>query len=198
MIHRRAVGEAVGTLLLMVLLISTTATLSYALSYMFSALQAAREAAAVAGRPARENLTLVYVQHLPPSGSPGAVMINEGDPVNVTEVLQVEGRGVVATPAGICMPHGGSASIPLNSSEFAVITSSGAAFSHGMGSLPYISVFAYGVSTTPAPGLYYTSGRVVIRASSPASWYVNGSWVENGTQVIVWVDGPTSVTAVAR
>ncbi|MGC8848575.1 MAG: hypothetical protein ACP5QE_07020 [Conexivisphaera sp.] len=200
MARRRAVGDAIGALFMLVLLIAAVSVLMYSISAMFVALGAAHSTAVVKGVPARENLTLVYVPHTPPNGAPGAVIINDGDPVNITALVQVVNGQFVITPENIYLPQGANTAVALQSDQFAVITSAGAAFSYNM-TVPYVSIFAEGVSMTPAPGLYYWVGKLKMRASAPANWYVNGSTTpaaDNGRQLVITVDGPTTITAIAR
>ena len=183
---------------MLILLVASVAALAYAITSMFAALDAAHAIAVVRGEPARENLTLIYVAHVPPNGAPGAVVINYGDPVNITALVQVVDGQFVVTPEDIYIPEGGTASIALQSDQFAVIT--GAAFSYNM-TVPYVSVFAEGVSTSPPPGLYYWVGQFKVKSDAPADWYLNGSSTpatDNGRQLVVYVDGPTTITAVAR
>ncbi|BBE42070.1 hypothetical protein [Conexivisphaera calida] len=200
MVRRRAVGDAIGALFMLVLLVASVAVLTYAIASMYVALDAAHATAVVRGEPARENLTLVFVAHAPPNGAPGAVVVNEGDPVNITALVQVVDGQFVVTPEDVYLPQGANAVFALQSDQFAVITDTGAAFSYDM-TMPYVSIFAEGVSTAPAPGLYYWVGRLTIRASAPADWYVNGSGTptaDNGRQLVLYVDGPTTITALAR
>ncbi|BBE42408.1 hypothetical protein [Conexivisphaera calida] len=200
MARRRAVGDAIGALFMLVLLVASVAVLTYAIASMYVALDAAHTAAVVRGEPARENLTLVFVAHTPPNGAPGAVVINDGDPVNITALVQVVDGQFVVTPEDIYLPQGANAALALQSDQFVVITGTGAAFSHDM-TVPYVSIFAEGVSTTPAPGLYYWVGKLTVRASAPANWYVNGTGTpaaDNGRQLVVDAGGPTTITAIAR
>jgi len=194
----RAVGEAIGAVLVLVLLIVAAAALTFSMVYMYGALGAAHGAQVTAGQPTKENLSVVYVAHIPPDGSPGAVVTNEGDPTMIVEVLQVVGNNVVAQPTNVPLATGASATIPLQSGAFALVTSSGAVFSWNMGNASYVSLAAFGVSTDPPPGLYYTSGRLTLRSldDPDALWIVNGSRVEIGPHLRLTVDGPTAVTVI--
>jgi hypothetical protein len=80
------------------------------------------------------------------------------------------------------------------------VTSSGAVFSYNMGNKSYLSLAAFGVRTDPPPGLYYVSGKVKLRSldDPDALWVVNGSTVDEGRQVVIYVDGPTTVSAIQR
>jgi len=196
--RHRAVGEAIGAVLVLVLLMFAAAALTFSMVYMYGALGAAHGAQVTAGQPTKENLSVVYVAHIPPDGSPGAVVTNEGDPTMIVEVLQVVGNNVVAQPTNVPLATGASATIPLQSGAFALVTSSGAVFSYNMGSASYVSLVAVGVSTDPPPGLYYTSGRLTLRSldDPDALWIVNGSQVGIGPYLRLTVDGPTAVTVI--
>ena|GEM_PF-3510624 len=196
--RRRAVGESIGAVLVLVLLMAAAAALTFAIVYMYGALAAAHSAQVAAGRPAQENLSLVYVAHVPPSGSPGVVVTNEGTPTTIVEVLQVAGGKVGARPVDVPLATGASATIPLQSGEFALVTSSGAIFSYNMGNASYLSLAAFGVRTDPPPGLYYTSGTVTLRSldDPDALWVINGSQTEVGPELKLAVDGPTAVTVI--
>jgi len=196
--RRRAVGESIGAVLVLILLIAAAAALTFSIAYMYGALASAHSAQVAAGRPARENLSLVYVAHVPPSGSPGVVVTNEGIPVTIVEVLQVAGGQVAVQSVDVPLATGASATIPLQSGEFALVTSSGAIFSYNMGNASYLSLAAFGVRTDPPPGLYYTSGTVTLRSLDDPDtlWVINGSQTEVGPELKLTVDGPTAVTVI--
>jgi len=196
--RRRAVGESIGAVLVLVLLMAAAEALSFSITCMYGALAAAHSAQVAAGRPARENLSLVYVAHVPPDGSPGVVVTNEGTPTTIVEVLQVAGGKVGAQPVDIPLSTGASATIPLQSGKFALVTSSGAIFSYNMGNASYLSLAAFGVRTDPPPGLYYVSGKVTLRSldDPDALWVMNGSQTEVGPELKLTVDGPTAVTVI--
>ncbi len=196
--RRRAVGESIGAVLVLVLLMAAAAALTFAIAYMYAALAAAHSAQVAAGRPARENLSLVYVAHVPPNGSPGVVVTNEGAPTMIVEVLQVTGGQVAVQSVDVPLAMGASATIPLQSQEFALVTSSGAVFAYNMGNASYLSLAAFGVRTNPPPGLYYTSGTVTLRSldDPDALWVVNGSQTKVGQKLKLTVDGPTAVTVI--
>jgi len=196
--RHRAVGEAIGAVLVLVLLIVAAAALTFAIGYMLTSLSYTGAAQVTAGQPTKENLSVVYVAHVPPDGFPGAVVTNEGDPTMIVEVLQVVGNNVVAQPTNVPLATGASATIPLQSGTFALATSSGAVFSWNMGNASCLSLAAFGVSTDPPPGLYYTSGRLTLRSldDPDALWIVNGSRVEIGPHLRLTVDGPTAVTVI--
>jgi hypothetical protein len=196
--RRRAVGESIGAVLVLVLLMAAAAALTFSIAYMYGALASAHSAQVAAGRPARENLSLIYVAHVPPSGSPGAVVTNEGIPVTIVEVLQVAGGQVAVQSVDVPLATGASATIPLQSGEFALVTSSGAIFSYNMGNASYLSLAAFGVRTDPPPGLYYTSGTVTLRSLDDPDtlWVINGSQTEVGPELKLTVDSPTAVTVI--
>jgi hypothetical protein len=194
---RRAVGESIGAVLVLILLIAAAAALTFAIAYMYGALASAHSAQVAAGRPARENLSLVYVAHIPPNGSPGVVVTNYGIPTTIVEVLQVVGSNVVAQPVDIPLATGASATIPLQSEAFALVTNTGAIFAYNMGNASSISLVSIGAQTDPPPGLYYVTGSVTINSTSPAEWVVNGTTESEGTQLSLNVDGPTTVVALA-
>ena len=194
---RRAVGESIGAVLVLILLIAAAAALTFAIAYMYGALASAHNTQVAAGRPARENLSIVYVAHIPPNGAPGVVVTNYGIPTAIVEVLQVVGSQVVAQPVNIPLSTGASAMIPLQSQEFALVTSSGAIFTYNMGNASSVSLVSIGTQTSPPPGLYYVTGSVTINSTSPAEWIVNGTLRGGGTQLSLNVNGPTTVVALA-
>ena len=196
--RHRAVGEAIGAVLVLVLLIVAAAALTFSIVYMYGALGATHSAQVAAGQPVKENLSMVYVAHIPPDGAPGVVVTNYGIPATIVEVLQVVGDNVVAQPTNVPLATGSSAMIPLQSGAFALVTSSGAVFSYNMGSASYLSLAAFGVSTDPPPGLYYASGRLTLRSldDPDALWVVNGSQTKVGPELKLTVDGPTAVTVI--
>ena len=180
------------------LLIAAAAALTFAIGYMLTSLSYTGAAQVTAGQPAKENLSVVYVAHVPPDGSPGAVVTNYGIPVTIVEVLQVVGNNVAVQPTNVPLATGASATIPLQSGTFALATSSGAVFSWNMGNASYVSLAAFGVSTDPPPGLYYASGRLTLRSldDQDALWVVNGSQTKVGPKLKLTVDGPTAVTVI--
>jgi len=195
--RHRAIGEAIGAVLVLVLLIVAAAALTFSIVYMYGALGATHGAQVTAGQPTKENLSMVYVAHIPPNGAPGVVVTNYGIPTTIVEVLQVVGGQVAVQSMNVSLATGSSATIPLQSGAFALVTSSGAVFSYNMGNESYLSLTAFGVSTDPPPGLYYVSGKVKLRSlSGSAEWVVNGSTVDEGRQVVIYVDGPTAVAVL--
>ncbi|MGC8773330.1 MAG: PKD domain-containing protein, partial [Conexivisphaera sp.] len=196
MARRRAVGDAIGALFMLILLVASVAILAYAVTSMYGALNATHSVAVIPGAPARENLTLVFVPHTPPNGAPGAIVVNNGIPVNITELVQVVDGNFVVTPENIYLPQGANAAIALQSGQFAVVTSTGAVFSYNM-TMPYVSIFAEGVSTDPPPGMYSYVGTVLIKSNSDAYWYVNNTYQKSGRVLSIYVDGPTTVSAIS-
>ena len=196
--RHRAIGEAIGAVLVLVLLIVAAAALTFSIVYMYGALGATHSAQVTAGQPAKENLSAVYVAHVPPDGAPGVVVTNDGDQTTIVEVLQVVGGQVVVQSVDVPLATGSSATIPLQSQEFALVTSTGAVFSYNMGNESYLSLAAFGVHTDPPPGLYYTSGRLTLRSldDPDALWVVNGSQTKVGPKLKLTVDGPTAVTVI--
>jgi len=195
--RHRAIGEAIGAVLVLVLLIVAAAALTFSIVYMYGALGATHSAQVTAGQPTKENLSMVYVAHIPPDGAPGVVVTNYGIPTTIVEVLQVVGNNVVAQPTNVPLATGSSATIPLQSGAFALVTNTGAIFSYNMGNASSVSLVSIGAQTNPSPGLYYVSGGVTISSASHTEWVVNGTTESEGTQLNLDVDGPTTVVALA-
>jgi len=63
---RRGIGEAIGAVLVLVLLIATTAARTFSILHMYGAPGASHSAQVTTDQPARENLSIVYVAHIPP------------------------------------------------------------------------------------------------------------------------------------
>ena len=204
--RRKGVGDVLGAIMVLLVIFAASMVLLLAVGHLYVAVQDYHNAQVLTSMENKENITVVYMQSVPPSGSPGIVVTNYGIAVNVTSLIQIGPGGVSYTPESIYLPSGSSVPILESSQAAGVTTSYGGVFytnytAISPGMVP-VSIFGEGVSIQSpyGSGLWYVpSGtNTNIHSSGKATWYVNGTVASPSgvSSSSITVDGPTTVTAV--
>jgi len=201
---KRAVGDMIGAVILIIMMISVVVLLGLAVSSFFTTQQSLHNVSTIHQLENEENFTVVQEAHVPPSGSPGILITNNGLALNITNLIARNSVGsLVFTPVSVVVGHLQSVSIPVSVNTVGFMTSYGGVFFYNFSSpgLVPVSIMAY-ETTIESPysaGLWYVpvGTAVNVHSADRGTWYVNGSAVTNGkSSSSVTVDGPTSITVV--
>ena len=208
MIEQRSkgVGDVLGAIMVLIIIFAASMVLLLAVGHLYVAVQDYHNAQVLTSMEDKENMTAVYMQSVPPSGSPGIVVTNYGISTNITSMIEIGPGGVSYTPENIYLQSGASIPIMESSQAAGVTTSYGGVFytnytSASPGMVP-VSIFGEGVSIQSpyGSGLWYVPDgtNVNIHSSGKATWYVNGTVTSPSgiSSSSITVDGPTTVTAV--
>ncbi len=194
----RAQSEVVGALMLIGLIFVSSLTLFVALSYYFAGQSSYSRAMSFEDAFDKQNLSVTWVQALPPSAQSGLAVINYGEPVEIAYLVEERNGSLFFQPENVYLQHGQSATFLTEDRFSGVMTSYGGLFTSGF-SEPMIPVSVIGINVTVSftPQLeYVTPGFYQESSPYPVKWFVNGSYVHAGKSINIYIDGPTSITAV--
>jgi len=149
----------------------------------------------------KENLTVSYVEAIPPSGESGIVVFNYGIPVTIEDIVIEQNGALTFQHVGTTLETGQYATFPTGTSDSGVVTNYGSFFMANVTTqMVPVSTIGVGVELSKPGGVYYVpagSGPWIVYAQHSARWYVNGSdWGVGKDLVVDYIDGPTTVTAV--
>lgn len=195
---RKAVSDALGAVfLIMIIFASAVAIMVSVANYLFMK-ENYNAVMEVESNFNKQNITVYFVQHLPPSGNPGIVVTNYGIPVTIT-YLVIDNNGSLSFEAqNKYLPYGATAYFYTNNPDSGVLTSFGALFMANS-STALIPVSKIAINTTvyfPPQLEYVTPGYYSTSAPHAVKWFVNGTYVHSGKRLTLYIDGPTSITAV--
>jgi len=149
----------------------------------------------------KQNISISYVEALPPSGKSGIIVFNYGIPVIIEDVV-IEENGVLNFKhVGITLGTGQYVTFTTGTSDSGVLTNYGALFMANVTTqMVPVSTIGLGVELSKPGGVYYVpagSGPWIVYAQHSARWYVNGSdWGVGKDLEISRIEGPTTVTAL--
>jgi len=149
----------------------------------------------------KQNISVSYVEALPPSGKSGIIVFNYGIPVIIEDVVIEQNRSLSFQHVGITLGTGQYTTFPTGTSDSGVLTNYGALFMASTKTqLVTISIIGLGVELSKSGGVYYVpagSGPWIVYANHSARWYVNGSdWGAGKYIVISQINGPTTISAI--
>jgi hypothetical protein len=149
----------------------------------------------------KQNISVSYVEALPPSGQSGIIVFNYGIPVIIEDVV-IEQNGVLSFQhVGITLGTGQYVTFPTGTSDSGVVTNYGAFFMANVTTqLVPVSTIGLGVELSKPGGVYYVPagpGPWIVYASKSVRWYVNGSeWGAGKYLIIQQINGPTTISAI--
>ena len=193
----RAQADVAGAVILITLLFLSSLTIFVALSYYFASQKSYSEALAFETFFDKQNISVIFVQAIPPSARSGIAVINYGEPVQIVYLVEERNSSLVFKPESIFLQHGQSATFMTNDSFSGVMTSYGGLFmsSFHPGMVP-VTFIGINVSVNNPQLEYVVPGYYRFSAEATAKWFVNGSYVHAGKELEIFIDGPTCVTAV--
>jgi hypothetical protein len=193
-----AVSDVVGAMLLLSVIMASSMMIYLALTSYFAASSGYENALALESLFNRQNVSVYYVQALPPSGKPGLVVTNYGTPVLLVYLVSEHNGSLSFVPENIYLEHGATALIYTDDPSSGVLTEYGALFSANF-TAPMIPVSKIAINCSvsfPAQLEYVTPGYYETGSPVAVKWFVNGSYFHAGKTLRIYIDGPTSVTAV--
>ena len=196
---KKSQADVLGALMFMGLMFIASFTIFSALSYYFAAQESYSNAMAYSSAYNKQNLSVLYVQALPPSANSGIVVSNYGEPVQLIYLVEEGSDGSLTfQPINVYLRHGQSVNFATNTPYSGVMTSYAGLFMTNF-SEPMIPVseIAVNVSVNFQPQLeYVTPGYYFTTAPYSVKWFVNGTYVHSGRTLELYICGPTSITAV--
>ncbi len=201
--RRKAVADVVGAVFMLLVIFASALVLSFVTAEYFAYRSAYNDIIEYNAMFDQQNLTVYYVQALPPYGSPGIAVTNYGIPVEISYFVSEVNGALSFTPANRYLEYGQTAYFYTDDPDSGVLTGLGGLFmansSPPEGMVP-VSKLAINVSVSFPPELEYVpkgSGPWITYASAPVKWYVNGTYAGAGRYLEIQViNGPTTITAV--
>jgi len=149
----------------------------------------------------KQNISVSYIEALPPSGQSGILVFNYGIPVIIEDVVIEQNGALSFKHVGITLGTGQYATFPTGTSDSGVLTNYGSLFMANVSTqLVPVSTIGLGVELSKPGGVYYVpagSGPWIVYASKSVRWYVNGSdWGAGNYLEIQQINGPTTISAI--
>jgi hypothetical protein len=149
----------------------------------------------------KQNISVSYVEALPPSGQSGIIVFNYGIPVIIEDVVIEQNGSLSFQHVGITLGTGQYVTFPTGTSDSGVLTNYGSLFMANVSTqLVPVSTIGLGVELSKPGGVYYVpagSGPWIVYATKSARWYVNGSdWGAGKYLIIQQINGPTTISAI--
>ncbi len=198
---RRSVADAIGAIMLIFIIFSASMTLLLATGSYFATSGAINEIKQYESAFNEQNITVRFVQALPPSGQPGLIITNHGTPV-VLSYLVGEGSDSSLSFQAVnkLLGHNQTVTILTDNPYSGVLTSFGGLFmanwSPPSGAVP-VSLVAVNVALNHQPGLFFVQKGTTLNlhSSHSAKWYVNGTFYHAASDFHVTIEGPTAISA---
>ncbi|MGC8558906.1 MAG: hypothetical protein ACP5NC_07975 [Nitrososphaeria archaeon] len=197
--RKRAVADVIGALFFIVVVFISMFSIMLVESYYFALTDEYHQALEHQGQFNKENISVRYVQALPPRGLGGIVVCNYGIPVIIEDLVTEQDGGLSFSQAGVSLGTGECLEFATQNPYSGVLTNYGALFmANSTTSLVPVSTIGVGVELSKPGGLYYVpSGEYwVIYSQQVARWYVNGTEEGVGRALYLYIDGPTTVAAI--
>jgi len=197
----KGVADVVGALFFIIIVFLSAFSILLATGSYFANSFAYHEALEYEAEVNKQNISVSYVEALPPSGQSGIVVFNYGIPVIIEDVVIEQNGALSFQHVGITLGTGQYVTFPTGTSDSGVLTDYGSLFMASTKTLMVpVSTIGLGVELSKPGGVYYVpagSGPWIVYASHSARWYVNGSdWGVGKYLIIPQIDGPSTVTAV--
>jgi len=195
------VADVIGALFFIIIVFLSAFSILLATGSYFANSFAYHEALEYESQFNKQNISVSYVEALPPSGQSGIVVFNYGIPVIIEDVVIEQNGALTFQHVGTTLETGQYATFPTGTSDSGVVTNYGAFFMANVTTqMVPVSTIGLGVELSKPGGVYYVpagTGPWIVYSQHSARWYVNGSeWGVGKDLVVDYIDGPTTVTAV--
>jgi len=199
--REKGVADVIGALFFIIIVFLSAFSILLATGSYFANSYAYHEVLEYESQFNKQNISVSYVEALPPSGQSGIIVFNYGIPVIIEDVV-IEQRGSLSFKhVGITLGTGQYVTFPTGTSDSGVLTNYGSLFMANVTTkMVLVSTIGLGVELSKPGGVYYVpagSGPWIVYASKSARWYVNGSdWGVGKYLIIQQIDGPTTISAI--
>jgi len=199
--REKGVADVIGALFFIIIVFLSAFSILLATGSYFANSFAYHEALEYESQFNKQNISVSYVEALPPSGQSGIVVFNYGIPVIIEDVVIEQNGALSFQHVGITLGTGQYVTFPTGTSDSGVLTDYGSLFMASTKTLMVpVSTIGLGVELSKPGGVYYVpagSGPWIVYASHSARWYVNGSdWGVGKYLIIPQIDGPTTISAI--
>jgi hypothetical protein len=197
----KGVADVVGALFFIIIVFLSAFSILLATGSYFANSFAYHEALEYESQFNKQNISVSYVEALPPSGESGIIVFNYGIPVIIEDVVIEQNGALSFQHVGITLGTGQYVTFPTGTSDSGVLTNYGTLFmANASTQLVPVSTIGLGVELSKPGGVYYVpagSGPWIVYANHNAEWYVNGSeWGVGKYLEISQINGPTTITAL--
>jgi len=199
--REKGVADVVGALFFIIIVFLSAFSILLATGSYFANSFAYHEALEYESQFNKQNISVSYVEALPPSGESGIVVFNYGIPVIIEDVVIEQNGALSFKHVGITLGTGQYVTFQTGTSDSGIVTNYGAFFMANVSTqLVPVSTIGLGVELSKPGGVYYVpagSGPWIVFASKSARWYVNGSdWGVGKYLIIPQINGPTTISAI--
>ena len=197
----KGVADVIGALFFIIIVFLSAFSILLATGSYFANSFAYHEVLEYESQFNKQNISVSYVEALPPSGESGIVVFNYGIPVIIEDVVIEQMGSLSFKHVGITLGTGQYVTFPTGTSDSGVLTNYGSLFMANVTTqMVPVSTIGLGVELSKPGGVYYVpagTGPWIVYSQHSARWYVNGSdWGVGKDLVVDYIDGPTTVTAV--
>jgi len=197
----KGVADVIGALFFIIIVFLSAFSILLATGSYFANSFAYHEALEYESQFNKQNISVSYVEALPPSGQSGIVVFNYGIPVIIEDVVIEQNGALSFQHVGITLGTGQYVTFPTGTSDSGVLTNYGAFFMANVSTqMVPVSTIGLGVELSKPGGVYYVpagSGPWIVYAQHSARWYVNGSdWGVGKYLIIPQIEGPTTISAI--
>jgi len=197
----KGVADVIGALFFIIIVFLSAFSILLATGSYFANSFAYHEALEYESQFNKQNISVSYVEALPPSGQSGIVVFNYGIPVIIEDVVIEQNGSLSFQHVGIALGTGEYVTFPTGTSDSGVLTSYGSLFMANISTqMVPVSTIGLGVELSKPGGVYYVpagSGPWIVYAQHSARWYVNGSdWGVGKYLIIQQINGPTTISAI--
>lgn len=199
--REKGVADVIGALFFIIIVFLSAFSILLATGSYFANSFAYHEALEYESQFNKQNISVSYVEALPPSGQSGIVVFNYGIPVIIEDVVIEQNGALSFQHVGITLGTGQYVTFPTGTSDSGVLTDYGSLFmANASTQMVPVSTIGLGVELSKPGGVYYVladSGPWIVYASHSARWYVNGSdWGVGKYLIIPQINGPTTISAI--
>ena len=197
----KGVADVVGALFFIIIVFLSAFSILLATGSYFANSFAYHEALEYESQFNKQNISVSYVEALPPSGQSGIVVFNYGIPVIIEDVVIEQNGALSFQHVGVMLGTGQYVTFPTGTSDSGVLTNYGSLFmANASTQLVPVSTIGLGVELSKPGGVYYVpagSGPWIVYSQHSARWYVNGSeWGAGNYLIIQQINGPTTISAI--
>ena len=199
--REKGVADVVGALFFIIIVFLSAFSILLATGSYFANSYAYHSALEYEAEVNKQNISVSYVEAIPPSGESGIIVFNYGIPVIIEDVVTEQNGALSFQHVGITLGTGQYVTFPTGTSDSGVLTNYGSLFmANASTQLVPVSTIGLGVELSKPGGVYYVqagTGPWIVYATKSARWYVNGSDVGVGKYLIIQqIDGPTTISAI--
>ena len=197
----KGVADVIGALFFIIIVFLSAFSILLATGSYFANSFAYHEALEYESQFNKQNISVSYVEALPPSGQSGIIVFNYEIPVIIEDVVIEQNGSLSFQHVGITLGTGQYVTFPTGTSDSGVVTNYGAFFMANVTTqMVPVSTIGVGVELSKPGGVYYVpagSGPWIVYSQHSARWYVNGSdWGAGNYLIIQQINGPTTISAI--